>query len=193
MPGRGCTHLIHRADRCLWRAGVQTSTGATEEVHRRPLGGERDAGEAAALVACTHAALKPLHAGLWAVDQRSPDARAPRAAQRRKRTTVNRGGCANKTRAHGLKCAPDWCAWCGVVLAVSLAPPPPPPPGARPPRGPPPGGGGGGGGHTRGARARAPPHSPPPTHVLSRSVSTIYAPDYLLPRLRLTKPRAEDG
>ena len=67
---------------------VQTSTGTTEEVHRRLLGVECDAGEAAALVACTHAALKPLHVGLWAVDQYgftvtlSPDARAPRAAQR---------------------------------------------------------------------------------------------------------------
>ena len=48
---------------------VQTSTGTAEEVHRRLLGVECDAGEAAALVACTHAALKPLHVGLWAVDQ----------------------------------------------------------------------------------------------------------------------------
>ena len=67
---------------------VQTSTGTTEEVHRRLLGVECDAGEAAALVACMHAPLKPLHVGLWAVDQYgftvtlSPDARAPRAAQR---------------------------------------------------------------------------------------------------------------
>ena len=90
---------------------VQTSTGTTEEVHRRLLGVECDAGEAAALVACTHAALKPLHVGLWAVDQyrnalarRSRTARgAATSVQRRKRTTPstvnhNRWICQRNTR-----------------------------------------------------------------------------------------------
>ena len=64
---------------------VQTSTGTTEEVHRRLLGVECDAGEAAALVACTHAPLKPLHVGLWAVDQYR-NALAPDARHRARRS-----------------------------------------------------------------------------------------------------------
>ena len=73
---------------------VQTSTGTTEEVHRRLLGVECDAGEAAALVACTHAPLKPLHVGLWAVDQYrnalAPDARhRARRSDQRPATKLN--------------------------------------------------------------------------------------------------------